>query len=507
MPGGVGLFLDALRAPEVPVVGHQRQGGELPPRARQPVKVGVCANLRGQHASLVGDRSNDARLGDPDRPGVNFSHGLVIPVAAAGRGVPVGRVADFRTGCVGRQGEVNRLPLVKTARQTEMHRIHAAGNGGGAVGRARRRLREIDPFIVFVEAVADAGGLLGEFDLRHGAPRRLRAAQREVLAVGVELEIRVRRLGQTGALGVLAGGENHHATSSSKRHVGENPLGQVFPIIGQRPSLEVHPGVAAVVQFDPVTIHPLVSLGGSRAELTDHHVAGGVGRVNLDRPGLAVERVGCLVEVCDAVVICPAQFHLAKRDVVELKHIRPGTEPVDGHGRDAVGHEVGRVDALHRLVEPDLRLAELADLAIARHPTGKAGWHQVQQVVAPGGFMVSGVSLRVKGVRRGGLVSNTVARRPPDIGFPGGGLVELKGECISILLQLGCRVIVDHQVAGIHPGHRFAEGNGDDVQLGQLARLGGDGNDLGWHELTLLGGQSHVKQCIAVGFAVVEQHD
>ena len=261
------------------------------------------------------------------------------------------------------------------------------------------------------------------------------------------------------------------------------------------------------MQLDPVAIHPPVSLGGSRAELTDHHVAGGVGRVNLDRPGWAFERVGRLVEVGDAVVIRPAQFHLAKRDVVELKHIRPGTEPVDGHGRDAVGHEVGCVDALNRLVEPDLRLAELADLAIARHPTGKAGWDQIEQVVAPDGLMGSGASLRVKCVWRGGLVANAMARRPPDISFPSGGVVELKRECVSVLLQLGCRVIVDHQVAGIHPGHRFAEGNGDGVQLGQLARLGGDGNDLGWHELTLLGRQPDVKIGIPVGLAGVKEHN
>ena len=461
MPLRIGLFLDAFRSPKVAVICYQREGGESPPRGWHPVKISVRPNLRRQHLILVRNGPHDARPGDPDRPGVNLANLVVASRATAGRGVSVGGVANARAGSVRGQREEDRFPLIKTSRQTEMHRLHTARDGGIAVGRARCRLREIAPLVVFVEPVADTRGLLGILNSRHGPAGRLRAAERQVLAIRVELEVGVRRLGGALVADVLAGGKDDEPFAGADREVGEKPLGQVGPVVRQRPAREVHCGVAAVVQLDPVSVHALVRSGGGGAELADHHVAGGVGRVNLHRPGLAKERVGCPVEIGDAVVVRPGQLHLTRRRLVELKHIRPGTVAAHRLGREAVGHKVARVDALHRLVEPQLHLAEIPRRPGQRQAAGQTGRHEVEQFVTPGGFLDPRISFRGKLVRRRRLVADTVARGPPDVNPPAGRLVEAECERVGFLHQFRCRVVIDHQVIHIHAGHRFAEGDCD----------------------------------------------
>ena len=238
-------------------------------------------------------------------------------------------------------------------------------------------------------------------------------------------------------------------------HLWEEPLGQVAAVIRQRPALEVDHFFTAIVQLNPVAIHSIVALDRGGAEFTDHHVAGDMVRVDLHRPRLAGEPVWGAVKIGDVGVICPRQFRLAKQDRFKIKQVRPRAKAGDRGGRDAVGHQVACVHALHRFIEPDLRLTELPDCTFRGQVAGQARGYGVEQFVRPECIF------RRKRVRWGGLVSDTVGRRPPDIDFSRRQFVQLECKGVALGLDGQGGVVVDHQVAGLDAGHWFAERDGD----------------------------------------------
>ena len=108
--------------------------------------------------------------------------------------------------------------------------------------------------------------------------------QGEVLAVVVELEVRVQRRGRNDA--VLLRREDHEIAVRRERVVWKPPLRQRVVVIGQIPAVEVDRGDRRVVDLDPIGVIPVV-VGQAglvdRQELGDQKRPGGQQHPRLQR--------------------------------------------------------------------------------------------------------------------------------------------------------------------------------------------------------------------------------
>jgi hypothetical protein len=83
----------------------------------------------------------------------------------------------------------------------------------------------------------------------------IRAKQRQILPIAIELEVQVQMPGEVRHTG--AGSEHDHKLSGPQGQAREGPLGQVQRVVRQMPSGEIHGRRPGVLQFDPVRRLPV----------------------------------------------------------------------------------------------------------------------------------------------------------------------------------------------------------------------------------------------------------
>ena len=144
-----------------------------------------------------------------------------------------------------------------------------------AVGPARRRLdlvahrpRLDHPARVHRQAVGNVRELLGELRGVRLGDGSVRADQREVLAVAVELEVRVQLA--AGNRAVLAGSEYDEISAGRERDVRKSPLHRLIGVVRQTPAVERNGRGRGIVDFDP--IGGVVVLVGQRAVVDRHEL-------------------------------------------------------------------------------------------------------------------------------------------------------------------------------------------------------------------------------------------